>query len=93
MLKDMRYMRCYRSIEKFCQEAQKADLSKDGESSYYSPNELPVKHRPLRISPDTEFVVVRQMDEMSKNGIIKPDTPWVSRVMLVRKKDGTQGLQ
>ena len=43
------------------------------------------------MSPDTEREVARKIDEMSRNGIIRPsDSPWGSRIILVRKKDGTQ---
>ena len=51
----------------------------------------PIKQRPLRVSPDTVQEISRQIDEMLENGIIRPsDSPWGSRIILVRKKDGTQ---
>ena len=54
-------------------------------------DDRPIKHRPLRVSPDTEAEIGRQIDEMSRNGIIRTsESPWGSRIILVRKKDGTQ---
>ena len=49
-----------------------------------------MRHRPLRVSPEMEAEVSRQIDEMLGNGIIRPSTsPWASRVILVKKKDGS----
>ena len=57
-------------------------------------DERPIKHRPLRVSPKTEREVARQIDEMSRNEIIRPsDSPWGSRIILVRKKDGNKDLR
>ena len=54
-------------------------------------DDRPIKHRPLRVSPITEVEISRQIEEMKKNGIIRPsDSPWGSRIILVKKKDGTQ---
>ena len=52
-------------------------------------DERPVRHRPLRVSPEMEAEVSRQIDEML-GGIIRLSTsPWASRVILVKKKDGS----
>ena len=53
-------------------------------------DDRPVKHRSARMSPRAEEEVQRQLEEMLKNNICRPsDSPWSSRVILVRKKDST----
>ena len=47
-------------------------------------DECPVRHRPLRVSPEIEAEVARQINEMLQNNIIRPSTsPWASQVILV----------
>ena len=54
-------------------------------------DERPIRHRPLRVSPEMEAEVSKQIDEMLCNGIIRPSSsPWASRVILVKKKDGSR---
>ena len=51
----------------------------------------PIRYRPLRVSPPTESEISRQIEEMLANGIVRPsESPWGSRIILVRKKDGSQ---
>ena len=50
----------------------------------------PVRQRSPRVSPAIEEEINRQIDEMTSNRIIRPSTsPWASRIILVRKKDGS----
>ena len=48
----------------------------------------PVKQKSSRMSPEMESEVNKQLKEMLDNGICRPsNSPWSSRVILVRKKD------
>ena len=50
----------------------------------------PVKQKPSRMSPEMEGEVNKQLKEMLNNGICRPsNSPWSSRVILVRKKDSS----
>ena len=50
----------------------------------------PVKQKSSRMSPEMESEVNKQMKEMLDNGICRPsNSPWSSRVILVRKKDSS----
>ena len=52
---------------------------------------LPVKARAARVSPRDEEEISQQIIQMLDNGIIETFVlPWASRVVLVKKKDGTQ---
>ena len=49
----------------------------------------PVKNRPRRVPPQWKENIELQVEEMLRNGIIRPSkSPWASDVVLVRKKDG-----
>ena len=51
---------------------------------------LPVKARHTRVSPWAEQEINNQIKQMLENGVICPsNSPWASRVILVKKKDGT----
>jgi transposase InsO family protein len=50
----------------------------------------PFKQKVGRMSPEKEEEVNQQIDRMLENGIIRAsNSPWSSRVLLVKKKDGT----
>jgi transposase InsO family protein len=50
----------------------------------------PIKQKMFRMSPSVAEEVDRQVVEMLHNGICRPSmSPWSSRVILVRKKDGS----
>lgn len=50
----------------------------------------PVKQKSARMSPQMEEEVNKQLREMLDNGICRPsNSPWSSRVILVRKKDSS----
>ena len=53
-------------------------------------DERPIRHRPIRIAPVEEAEISRQIDEMLENDINEPsNSPWGSRIILVKKKDGS----
>ena len=53
-------------------------------------NELPVKAKNVRVSPQAEHEINTQVSQMLANGIIRPSmSPWANRVILVRRKDQT----
>ena len=53
-------------------------------------NARPVKQKSSRMSPEMESEVNKQLKEMLDNGICRPsNSPWSSRVILVRKKDSS----
>ena len=54
-------------------------------------NARPVEQRNQRLSPATEMEINRQVNEMLDNNICRPSSSaWSSRVILVKKKDGSQ---
>ena len=54
-------------------------------------NNPPVQQRSFRHSPEEQKEISRQCQEMEQAGIIvKSDTPYSSRVILVKKRDGTR---
>ncbi|UYV71173.1 hypothetical protein LAZ67_8002033, partial [Cordylochernes scorpioides] len=49
----------------------------------------PIKHKPYRVSPKERDIIKNQIDEMLKEGIIRPSSsPWSFPVILVKKRDG-----
>ncbi|UYV80091.1 hypothetical protein LAZ67_18001653, partial [Cordylochernes scorpioides] len=49
----------------------------------------PIKHKPYRVSPKERDIIKDQIDEMLKEGIIRPSSsPWSFPVILVKKRDG-----
>ena len=52
----------------------------------------PIRYRPLRVSPPTESEISRQIEEMLANRIVRPsESPWGSRIILVRNKTDHRG--
>ncbi|UYV71271.1 hypothetical protein LAZ67_8002457 [Cordylochernes scorpioides] len=48
----------------------------------------PIKHKPYRVRPKERDIIKDQIDEMLKEGIIRPSSsPWSFPVMLVKKRD------
>ena len=53
-------------------------------------DELPIKQRPYRTSPQCKQEIDRQVEDMLRKGIIRESvSPWSSPVVLVKKKDGS----
>ncbi len=51
---------------------------------------LPIRHLPYRISQAERQAVRQEIHNLQANGYIRPsDSPWASRIVLVKKKDGT----
>ncbi len=51
----------------------------------------PIRHTPRRIAETQRALVNQHLDTMLNQGIIEPShSPWSSRYLLVKKKDGTQ---
>ena len=52
------------------------------------PGSRPVKAKRFQMSPQQEEEVNRQVEQMVKDGVARPsNSPWVSNVILVKKKD------
>ena len=50
----------------------------------------PIKCAPARGSPQTQEIIKKSIDEMLEAKVIEPSrSPWASRVVIVKKKDGT----
>jgi hypothetical protein len=50
----------------------------------------PIKSPPSRGNPETQEIIKKSINDMLKAGIIEPSrSPWASRIVIVRKKDGT----
>ena len=74
-------------------------FSKEGErinqtslTKHYIPtgNNAPLKQRPYRVSLAERLLIKEQVEEMCKDGIVRPSTsPWAAPVVLVKKKDGS----
>ena len=53
-------------------------------------NATPIKAHPARMSPPEQEVVKKTIDGMMEAGVIRPSrSPWSSRIVLARKKDGS----
>ncbi|UYV70559.1 hypothetical protein LAZ67_7003536 [Cordylochernes scorpioides] len=49
----------------------------------------PIKHKPYRVSAKEREIIKEQIDEMLRDGIIRPSSsPWSFPVILVKKRDG-----
>ncbi|UYV78534.1 hypothetical protein LAZ67_16001927 [Cordylochernes scorpioides] len=49
----------------------------------------PIKHKPYRVSAKEREIIKEQIDEMLRDGIIRPSSsPWSFAVILVKKRDG-----
>ncbi len=54
-----------------------------------SPNNRPISNAPGRPSQEEREIIRKQISEMLHNGIIKESrSPWSSRIVLIKKKDG-----
>ena len=74
----------------FARNPRRPQEIKSAEHTITSIDHRTIRQRPLRVSPSIEAEINRQIDEMLSNGIIRPSvSPWGSRVILVKKKDGS----
>nr|GEW90660.1 putative reverse transcriptase domain-containing protein [Tanacetum cinerariifolium]GEW95560.1 putative reverse transcriptase domain-containing protein [Tanacetum cinerariifolium] len=54
------------------------------------PGDAPVARAPYRLAPSEMKELVKQLQELSDNGFIKPNSsPWGAPVLFVKKKDGS----
>ncbi|UYV76815.1 hypothetical protein LAZ67_14002092 [Cordylochernes scorpioides] len=54
----------------------------------------PIKHKPYRVSAKEREIIKEQIDEMLRDGIIRPSSsPWSFPVILVKKRDVLDTLQ
>ncbi|KAL7871868.1 hypothetical protein SRHO_G00068510 [Serrasalmus rhombeus] len=52
-------------------------------------DELPIRQRPYRVSMEKRKFIKEEVENMAKEGLIRPSTsPWAAPVVLVPKKDG-----
>ena len=58
------------------------------EQSIDTGDSRPVKQRPYRIPVHLNKVVDRQVNDMLERGLIRPNSPWSSPIVLAPKKDG-----
>ena len=87
-LSSWQFIGCWTSGEGFSQRTRRS-LRKSGTAEHIITllDERPIRHRPLRVSPEMEAEVSKQIDEMLCNGIIRPSSsPWASRVILVKEE-------
>ena len=53
----------------------------------------PIKQPPRRLPLAKVEMVQKAIEEMHEQGVIEPsNSPWISPIVLVKKKDGTQGF-
>ena len=53
-------------------------------------DDTPIKQRPYNIPYSHEGEVEKQINEIIETDVIQPSTsPWLSSMLLVKKKDGT----
>jgi hypothetical protein len=55
-------------------------------------NDMPLKQRPYRTSPENQLFIERTVNELLENGlIVESDAPCCSPLVIVSKKDGRNG--
>ena len=75
----------------FAPNPKKPSVTHLTEHSIVTGNAGPVRAKNIRVSPQIEKEINTQIQQMLENAIVRPsNSPWVSRVILVTKKDGTQ---